>query len=79
MHELVRPRLVQAEQTGLPPSHRVLLLRQFLHATWIFLRLGFGKDVKGCGVAALVGASSETEGGDVGTSIMAPGALSESS
>jgi hypothetical protein len=64
MQEPIRPRLSQAEQTGLPPSHRVLLFRQFLQATWIFLRFGLGEDVDDRGVASLLDAEPRAEGGD---------------
>ena len=49
---------------GLPPSHRVLLFRQFLQAIWIFLRFGLGGDVDDRGVASLLDVDSRAEGGD---------------
>ena len=64
MHEPVRPRFSQAEQMGLPPSHRVLLFRQFLQAIWIFLRFGLGGDVDDRGVAPLLDVDPKAEGGD---------------
>lgn len=66
------------EQRGRSPSHRVLLLRQFVHAIWIFLRLGFGDDVSGCGISAFLAARFSIEGDDGGTSIIAESAVFES-
>lgn len=62
MHEPMRPRLPQAEHTGRPPSHRILLFRQFLQATWIFRRFGLGEYSEDCGIGSLLDADPTAEG-----------------